>query len=551
MEYLFKDLRFVPSAMSSEDKKILLTTYIVLLVLSGVIHERPMLQMVGPSGCGKTFFLRCLGRVLVGPAFEVSALPDDKVQFENVLINNSLAFFDNVDGVPKTLRPVFCAAVTRFQVVRRELYTTASQMKVPSKATVGFSSLVEQLLTTEQTNRSLILNLLRRTNGNLNEAGMLERLENARASIVAEIIVRGQMVLRALQAQEKWEPRIQVRMAGVATLLLRVARHEGWEPLAQELLVSWNSEQLEGALKNDDVSEAIHDWITKDGWTPKMLTASEVSNELARQIMGENSWKGNAKALSSILQKSQESFAHRFGLIVGEDKHTHKTTFLFNPTEAQMSLLRAGKTNGNAGTAASVGAAVTPTVDSGDIWCEEGYRKGEGSAVVGAGVVKPGDYPNQAGYLTIADMAWIPKSDKISDDVKKGIEKWSRDVVAGGWKGGAMDVPAVKAVIQFTKTTNGRTELTATEDVTEAEWQAAFAQLAEVHRLGGDAAIQNCLGGHSPDRKAQGAVWTAGKRQTWGEVAKTEKGATSIRETYGRRAVCQRMMRFIYEEATL
>ena len=97
-----------------------------------------MLQMIGESGTGKTFFLPLLGRLIVGTTFDVHTLPDDKNQFENVLINNSLAFFDNVDDVPKPLRSLFCAACTGFQIVRRVYYTTAEQMLVSSRRLSGF-----------------------------------------------------------------------------------------------------------------------------------------------------------------------------------------------------------------------------------------------------------------------------------------------------------------------------------------------------------------------------------------------------------------------------
>ena len=65
------------------------------------------------------------------------------------------------------------------------------------------------------------------------------------------------MVLQALKAQETYEPRVEGRLAGVGTLILRVARHEGWEAVAESLLESWNEEQLQGLLQGDDVADTI------------------------------------------------------------------------------------------------------------------------------------------------------------------------------------------------------------------------------------------------------------------------------------------------------
>jgi hypothetical protein len=251
-----------------------------------------------------------------------------------------------------------------------------------------------------------------------------------------------------------------------------------------------------------------------------------------------NSWKSNAKSLSTILKKSAASYGHRFGLVIGEDKHKQKPTFFFNPTEMQMTLLKTGKAD-TAMTAPSAATAV-PSADSGEIWHEEGYRKGEGIDTGEADVVKPGDYPSQEGCLTIADMGCLPKDVRIPDDIKKEVERWSRVIVAGGWGGGAMDYPAPRALVLFCEATG--------------DWSQALAQLAEVYRSGGDEAIQNCLNGHTPDLHGTGGETvyrSAGKIATWKAAAATEKGAASIRATYGSRAVCSRMQRWIYAEAGL
>ncbi len=528
-KYLFQDLVFADSAMSPEGKKILITTYIMLLILAGIVKDRPMLQMIGESGTGKTFFLRLLGRLIVGTTFDVHTLPDDKNQFENVLINNSLAFFDNVDDVPKPLRSLFCAACTGFQIVRRVYYTTAEQMLVSSKATLGLSALVPVLVTSEQTNRSMVFHLLERGNGNLDETTLLNRFDAQRKNLVAEILVRAQMVLQALKAQETYEPRVEGRLAGVGTLILRVARHEGWEAVAESLLESWNEEQLQGALQGDDVADTIQKWITQENWQPQVLTAAELVSAFRIIFTGEPSWKNSAMSLSKTLLRSRKAYAHRFGLIVTEDKHAKVTLFCFKPSPEQMMMLKAG------------------THDPDDTDPTPGGERALGSPSFHGEIYKPGDYEPAEPWLNHASIAAIP--DDLEEGVKEGIVKWAKVLVTGGWGGGAMDVTPTRAVILFAKNVAGKGGFDSPA-MSLDDWQDAFGEMQEIHEQGGEGAIQACLNGHSPTRGG-GGYWCERMQTAWKAAAITPKGEAAIRRTYGADTLTDRIKEFMYSDVDL
>jgi len=341
-QLLFNDLVFKNSSLSDEGKKILLTTYIMLLILGGIANDRPMLQMIGPTGCGKTFFLKKLGRAIAGLLFNVQSLPEEPREFENVLMNNDLAFFDNVDSVNPKIRSLVCQAVTGFQIVRRELFTTSGESKTPSKATLGISSLTPVLPTSEQANRSVAIHLLARAEGtNMDESTLMEDFDSQRGQLIAEILARASMVLKALNAQKDYKPRVKSRLAGFASIILKVARHEGWEAGARDILESWEGEQHEGALDNDDLSAAIYKWMSNPQWVPVTLHASELNTALRVHSDGtDSSWKCNPRALSVMLAKSETSYQKRFGLVIGKDSRTHGSTFEFHPPEGLLVMLQ-------------------------------------------------------------------------------------------------------------------------------------------------------------------------------------------------------------------
>lgn len=63
---IFDGIQFEPSRLTVDQKKILITTWIIVMMLSGLITEKPILQIVGPSGSGKTTMLEIIGRTLFG-----------------------------------------------------------------------------------------------------------------------------------------------------------------------------------------------------------------------------------------------------------------------------------------------------------------------------------------------------------------------------------------------------------------------------------------------------------------------------------------------------
>jgi hypothetical protein len=196
----------------------------------------------------------------------------------------------------------------------------------------------------EHANRSITIHLEQREGGNLDEKIMLDAFDEKREALTTEIIARAQMVLKAMKAQSNYYPKVTNRMAGVATLILRVARHEGWEAEARELLSNWHDEQMESAVEDDDFLGYMIRVMAKPEWKGgRAYSADELVAEFKRLGIEQLPWK-NARALGVSLAKSKAAYGRKIGMTITFDGHTKSRRFTFNPSEAFLAGIRVDQT---------------------------------------------------------------------------------------------------------------------------------------------------------------------------------------------------------------
>jgi hypothetical protein len=144
------------------------------------------------------------------------------------------------------------------------------------------------------------------------------------------------LALEALEAQRDYVPRVNVRLASVATFILRIARHEGWEDRAQQLLAAWAGEQTGYFAQEDDIATALTLWMGREDWKPNVeLTATLLNKHLCRVMEPAHqsglSWEGSHLKLAKIIGRNLKIYASGFGLKRGEStlrtsrgNHTYK-----------------------------------------------------------------------------------------------------------------------------------------------------------------------------------------------------------------------------------
>ena len=347
VKHLFGGTNFEIQSMSERQIQQLLLAYLLFLMMPGVVSERVMLQTLGPSGSGKTFLLDYLGHLLLGSAFNVRPLPLDVREFENQVINEYFIAYDNVSSIPREIRDRFCQAVTGLEVVRRELFTTAQEARYRSKATISLSAIYPPLPELEHQNRTITINFNEREASFVAKEELFRILGQNRDNIIVNLLRRMTLVLVALSAQRHYVPRVNIRLSSVATFILRVARHEGWEHEAQKLLEAWANEQGASA-EEDDVEIALTRWMGRDDWKPGEELSASMLNDRLLTVMTDDvrnlNWRGSHLLLAQILKRGLKTYTSRFGLRRGPSTLRHSRSnhsYRFNPTPERLKEIKA------------------------------------------------------------------------------------------------------------------------------------------------------------------------------------------------------------------
>ena len=343
---VFAGLRHADSAMTDEQKNILLTVYTLLLFLPDLLKSKILLQMTGPTGGGKTFFLEVLGHMLLGSRFLTHSLPENQADFENRVINSPFVVFDNVNHIEPKIKSLLCQLCTGLEVARRELYTTAKEVRFRVQATAAISGIESKASDLEHTNRSLIIRIKKREDF-LSSVDLMSDLDGRRNEIMSEIVHRVRMVLTALDAQRGYRPTVHARLADVATFLLRIARHEGWEDDARNLLAAWSEEQTAQAMAGDDVLQAMESVLRTVDFKPAWLTASQFHKLLVSSAAHEGislgTWSEKApQALSTLLAMKEAAYFERCGFQTDQNKTTGNKMYRLNPSPDQIADVRRG-----------------------------------------------------------------------------------------------------------------------------------------------------------------------------------------------------------------
>jgi hypothetical protein len=359
--HLFKDTTFQVKGFSQEQVQVLLIVAEMLLMMPGVTRERMLLECLGESGSGKTFFAELLGIVLIGPQFLCRPLPDDPLAYENQAINEHYVVYDNVGRIPPKVADRICQSVTGFEVVRRELFTTAGEFRAKARATNAIAAINSPLTELEHKNRALTTHFNKRTKGNIVDVELRGAIARNRDDIILNFLRRAVWIVEALEAQKDYVPYVNVRLAGVGTFLLRVARHEGWEDEAKRLLEAWEAEQISGALSggDDDISSAMSRFlINGNSWRGKFLSPGMLNDELQFAAVGrpddddglavreirqmrlkQLSWHGNTGTLGRRIGANLRVYAERFGLrrVASHFRNTRGGwMYKFEPTPEQL-----------------------------------------------------------------------------------------------------------------------------------------------------------------------------------------------------------------------
>jgi hypothetical protein len=342
---LFDDTHFEETILTKDEKFILLMAHCVLVFMG---KKAPLLQMLGPTGAGKTSYLRRLGIIIKGKLFDVIGLSEDVKETETQMVNNSFLVFDNVStGQKRDVRDLICRCLSNGRVERRQLYKNFERVTRPLIATLALTAIQPPFeAEAEIANRSLLFKLRRRSDFSSDDHLRAEVYQQ-RAWLMAELVARVRLVLKALKTQKDYRPNVRVRMADFATFILRIAMNEGWHDEAWSMLDAWKNEQDGSALENDAVSETMAAWMRADDWVAgteffagQLLGVLSGAREKNRMGAWLYSKPEATRSFTRQLIRSEEAYANAFGMKKRMDTHAHAMLYRFEPTPAQLADIR-------------------------------------------------------------------------------------------------------------------------------------------------------------------------------------------------------------------
>jgi hypothetical protein len=110
-----------------EQQKLLLLLWIVSVAFESMMMFRPIALAVGPGASGKSSLFRYIGRMLIGPKFDVYPVKQDSKGEEGFWVavtNCAYVAWDNVDQLIRWLPDALATVVTGVAQPKREYFTT-------------------------------------------------------------------------------------------------------------------------------------------------------------------------------------------------------------------------------------------------------------------------------------------------------------------------------------------------------------------------------------------------------------------------------------------
>jgi hypothetical protein len=254
---------FAPDRLSPDDARLLLSIYIFHQYFPPLRQTRVIPAFLGPQGSGKTSAERLVGRLLLGPAFEVTGIRRDKEDaFVAAASNRVILGLDNADSRIDWLPDNLALYATGQQFRLRKLYTTNEEASYSPRAILLLSSRDPQFNRPDVSERLLPL-YFERPESYAPEHAIFEELHARRGAIMGDILHQiGQIADNLSQSEPK---SLSFRMADFASFGARVFDPTGQLNEWLALLGKVESAQACFAAEGDGVLATMRLLIDREG----------------------------------------------------------------------------------------------------------------------------------------------------------------------------------------------------------------------------------------------------------------------------------------------
>jgi len=334
---LLHTLPFEEDILTVEELQCLFRLWIYSFFFPELFPTKPILALIGEKGSGKTFFLRKVGRLLLGPSFDVMPLSDDPKDFDAAVTQSSFVAIDNADRHIPWFPDKLATVATGGSIKRRELYTTNRLVEFRVQAFLGITSRTPHFHRDDIADRLLIFRVRRLTEFT-SEQTLLQEFDANRDIMLTEIVGELQRVLKALGDQRDQIYKTSFRMADFANFAKKVAHGQGWDGEIDSILKKLVKEQSSFALDMDPILELLQQWLENRRNIGREVTSEELCRELTS--LSENKkikfgYAGNTRAFAQKLRNLRSALEEHFEIT--ERKAGGRRRYLsFRPRQEKM-----------------------------------------------------------------------------------------------------------------------------------------------------------------------------------------------------------------------
>ena len=218
---LLGQIRLGVSALSAWAAWFLILVWFYSMFFRPLFPTRVILALVGEKGSGKTTLLKRIGRLIVGPSFDVTDTSQDPKDLDAALTAQPLVVIDNADRQLSWLDDKLAIVATGGSIKRRILYTTNKLAEFPIVAWVGITSRTPHFRREDVADRLLVINV-ERFDAFVSANHLDAEIERNRDALMTEVVSTLQKIVTELERQKHLQVQTTFRMADFAEFAVKI-----------------------------------------------------------------------------------------------------------------------------------------------------------------------------------------------------------------------------------------------------------------------------------------------------------------------------------------
>lgn len=226
--------------MTAEQQQQMCFTRLLFILIADRYYLYPILTHLGESRSGKSTPFEILMTMLKGEPPFLGSMPTTEGDFDATVLNKTFLMADNADRVPfdkqKVLEDRLCQVATGYTPTKRKLYTDSETSSATVRSHIFLTSCDIPYHGPDTIARTIALHMRpRNENETITKDDILGPVIADRPAMLAELLIRGQNILRAHQTVGNTRYKIVSGMDGYEKYTYICAAFEGTLAETQEL----------------------------------------------------------------------------------------------------------------------------------------------------------------------------------------------------------------------------------------------------------------------------------------------------------------------------